>query len=139
MTVTAAPIALTTAALPGNFPTFTTNRVVPAQIEPGVTFFGMSHYVIAVDDQGQVVWFVNLSGGMEDIRMLASGTIILEFSDHVTAEEIDVFGTVLRHWHAANSLTGPPTSIPVAVDSFHHEIQVAARRKLLALSTERRT
>ncbi|HTL34279.1 MAG TPA: aryl-sulfate sulfotransferase [Kofleriaceae bacterium] len=138
MIATAAPITVTTALLPASFPAFTTNRVVPAQIEPGVTFFGMSHYVIAVDDEGKVIWFVNLPGGIEDVRMLGGGTIILEFSDHVTAEEIDVFGRVLRHWSAANTINDA-SSIAVAVDSFHHELNVMTDGNFLALATERRT
>jgi arylsulfate sulfotransferase len=85
-----------------------------------------------------VVWFVNLSGGMEDVRMLSTGTIILEFSDHVTAEEIDVFGTVRRHWHAANTIS-VAGSIGVAVDSFHHEFNLLPDGNFLALATERRT
>jgi arylsulfate sulfotransferase len=135
----APPIAITTAALPAGFPTFTANRIAPAQIEPGVTLTGAGSYAMAIDDAGRVVWFTDLGEGAEDVRRLDDGNLLINLSNHITAVEIDVFGSELRRWHAARSTQGAPGSIPVAIDSFHHELGELPGGDLFALSTELKT
>src|SRR6185436_399183 len=137
--LTAPPIAVTTAALPAGFPTFTANRLAPAQIEPGVTLTAQSRYAMAIDDAGKVVWYSNLGEGMEDVRRLGNGHLLINLGNHIAAVEIDVLGNELRRWHAARSTPGTPGSIPVAIDSFHHELGELPGGDRLTLATELRT
>jgi arylsulfate sulfotransferase len=137
--LTAPPIAVTTAALPADFPTFTANRIAPAQVEPGVTLTGQSRYAMAIDDAGQVVWFTDLGEGLEDLRRLDDGHLLINLGNHIAAVEIDVLGNELRRWHAARSTPGTPGSIPVAIDSFHHELGELPGGDRLTLATELRT
>jgi len=138
-TLDAAPITVTTAALPADFPVFTTDRIAPAQIEPGVTLTGMSRYVLAVDDTGHIVWYSDRGEATEDVRRLPGGNLLVNLGNHVTATEIDVWGNEIRRWHAAHSTPGTPGSIPVAVDSFHHELGRLPGGEMFTLSTELRT
>jgi hypothetical protein len=135
----APPIAVTTAALPAGFPTFTANRIAPAQIEPGVTLTGASSYVMAIDDAGRVVWFTDLGEGAEDVRRLDDGNLLINLSNHIVAVEIDVLGNELRRWHAARSSSGTPGSIPIDIDSFHHELGELPGGDRFTLSTELKT
>lgn len=132
-------IAVTTAALPADFPVFTTSRIVPAQIEPGVTLTGVSRYVVAIDDTGHPVWFSDRGEGTEDVRRLPGGHLLVNLSNHIAATEIDILGNEIRRWHAAGSTPGAPGSIPVAIDSFHHELGQLPSGDLFTLSSELRT
>lgn len=137
--ITAAALEVVTAPLPAGFPVFTTDRVVPAQIEPGLTLTGIRSYVVAVDDLGTVVWFVDTGRGPSDIRQLPSGNLLVSYRDLTGGAEIDVSGNVLRQWHTSNTSAGLPGSVAVATDSFHHELGVLASGDLFTLSSERRT
>jgi arylsulfate sulfotransferase len=133
------PISVTTAALPADYPVFTTQQIVPAQTEPGVTLTGIASFVMAIDSAGRTVWFSDLGEGMEDVRRLAGGHLLINLSNHVFAIELDVFGNVVQRWHAAHSTAGLPGSTAVAVDSFHHELGMLPGGDLFTLSTERKT
>lgn len=136
--LTAPDIEVTTAALPADFPVLTTNRIAPDRTEPGVTLTGLTHYVMAVDDTAHVVWFSDRGEGMEDVRRLANGHLLMNMSNHIAAVEIDFLGNVIRRWHARNFSVEMPGSHEVAIDSFHHELGVLPDGDLYALTSELR-
>lgn len=137
--LTAAPIDVTTEPLPADFPGVTTNRVVPAQIEPGVTLTGLGHYILAVDDDGNAVFYIDTPRIASDIRQLPNGNLLISYRDMTGGAELDVFGNVVRRWYTANTSAGLPGDIAVTADSFHHEFGMLPDGKLYALGSENRT
>jgi arylsulfate sulfotransferase len=135
----ASDLEVTTAALPADFPVFTTHRIAPDQTEPGVTLTGLTHYVMAIDDTAHVVWFSDRGEGAEDVRRLANGHLLINLSNHIVSVEIDFLGNEIRRWHAASSTPGTPGSIPVAIDSFHHELGVLPDGDLYTLTSDLRS
>jgi hypothetical protein len=137
--LTAAPLEVTTDALPADFPAYTIDRLVPAQIEPGLTLLGLRSYVFAIDEDGEVVFYFTTPREPVDLRRLPNGHFLMSYRDMIGAGEIDVFGNEVRSWYPANTSAGLPGSTPVAADSFHHEFGMLPDGDLYALSTEKRT
>jgi hypothetical protein len=97
----------------------------------------MRDLVIALDASGQVVWFIRTTPAMGEVHPLPGGRLFGRYNDRTGAAELDMFGTTSRRWHVAGS-AGVPGSVPVAVDSFHHELFTLGTGNLLGLSSERR-
>ncbi|MGE3455505.1 MAG: aryl-sulfate sulfotransferase [Kofleriaceae bacterium] len=138
-TVMATPFDVMTPMLPPGFPAFLASRIGSAQIEPGVTFTALLSYLLAVDDEGEVVWFIDVGRETTDVRRLPNGNMLFGNRDHSGGAEVDMFGNLVRRWHAAKLSSGDPDSTPVAIDSMHHELAMLPSGDLLTLSTERRT
>jgi len=155
--ITVAPVALEfdVAALPEDFPPIKVVKSVPERMEPGVTLFAVMKWpdggaedatyglAVAVDDQGEVVWYYRTDEMIEDPHRLPNGNLLC-LVDNNRAEEIDMLGNVVASWHASQHPNPEARakvregSIPVATDTLHHEISQLASGNFLALSTELR-
>src|SRR5262249_2176995 len=131
-TAVAEPFAFTTPALPEDFPVPRATISVPERMDPGVTMLTVSDTtagdaLVMLDAAGEVVW------DLRDPRLappdylnwiafpLPNGHLML-MVDRSALLEIDMLGNVLQGWSAAGAKPAIPGSIPVAVDSFHHEL-----------------
>lgn len=133
------PIDVMAPDVPSFAPTFTTTQLIPGAMEPGVTLAAIQTFVLAVDLDGAYVWFVDLGRPVVDVTRLEGGTFLVLFDNRTSAAEIDAYGATVREWRAANVVPAAGAQIPVAVDSFHHELAFLTNGDLLTLSTERRT
>ncbi|HEX9991968.1 MAG TPA: aryl-sulfate sulfotransferase [Acidimicrobiales bacterium] len=154
----------TTGALPEGMPRFEVVRSDPSRMAPGVTMFDAiplggpdpattpaadapdAGWVLAVDAEGEVVWYYRAPQPIGDVRQLEDGHLLLEY-DNLGAREIDVLGTTVREW-AGSLVRGRlaedrygrriigDDAIPVETDSIHHEVGPLPGGNLLALSTE---
>jgi len=137
-------LEFTTDPLPDDFPFIETTVSRPLQMEPGVTLFapfkpGTPSYglLLAVNENGEVVWYYRSDENMGDVRRLRNDNLLsLDVSG---ATEIDMLGNVVQHWHPTGlGKTGHGISTPVSVDSFHHEIYPLDSERFLVLSSELR-
>ena len=146
----AGPLEWTTPDLPPDFPPISAPVSSPESMEPGMTLFnvrvgastGLTPMVI-VDHQGVVRWYYDDPANPvpEDHRRLENGDFLF-IKDACNLREVDIRGDVVGMWHAANYprdcdvVTG---SIPVSLESFHHEASLQEDGTFLVLSTELRT
>ena len=95
---------LTTGALPDDLP----EVVVEAdeRARPGYTLFNASAgdgsvehpgNLIAVDETGEVVWYLQAARSLADVRQLPDGHLIANH-DSTGAREFDLLGNVVREW-----------------------------------------
>ena len=150
------PLEFETAPLPDYFPKLSVSVSNPEKMEPGVTLFALMRWpdesepdeefglAIAVDEAGEVVWYRRQDPMFEDPHRIANGNLI-SVVGYNQIEEIDMLGNTVAHWHAskhpnpkADALVRE-ASIPVAVETFHHDIQEMPSGNLLTLSTEMRS
>lgn len=143
------PLDFKTPPLPDDFPPLELVISKPDAMEPGVTLFGVNRwlndvasldygYLIAVDGQGEVVWYFRTGHAVADLRRMAGGHLLYNHGSNWHAYESDMLGNVVRHWYAANLVDDAQSSdaIAVPVDTFHHEILELPTGNLLAISTE---
>jgi hypothetical protein len=143
------PLDFKTPPLPDDFPPLELVTAKPDAMEPGVTLFGVNRwlndaasldygYLIAVDGQGEVVWYFRTGHAVADLRRMAGGNLLYNHGSNWHAYESDMLGNVIRHWYAANLVDDAQSSdaIAVPVDTFHHEILELPTGNLLAISTE---
>ncbi len=142
---------MSTPALPDDFPPITATRSEPERMEPGVTLFSVYRragddrgndygLLVAVNAAGEVVWYYRSDERITDARRLRNGNLLHNGgAKRGRMYEIDMLGHVVRQWHAAGVGGAAPTgSIPVALDSLHHEIYEMPSGNFLALSSELR-
>lgn len=143
------PLTITTEPLPKSFPPLETVLAEPEAREPGVTIFPTNiwrddksvmeyGYLIGLDASGEVVWYYHSDHRTADVQQMKNGHLLVQHANYYRLFEIDVLGRVHRSWHASR-LTDPPldeTSIPVDVDTMHHEILELPNGNFLTLSTE---
>lgn len=158
---------LRTGALPEGLPPLEATVSEPEQMAPGVTLFNLLDnappdpatvaegdesllgWLVAVDAEGEVVWYHRAEQPMGDVRMVDDGLLLVERSD-MGAQLIDLFGEVHQTW-AGELGTGPlatdgygrsrfpDDATLVATDSMHHEVSMLPSGNLLFLSSEMRT
>jgi hypothetical protein len=144
-----------TAPLPGDFPAIKTVVSVPEKMEPGVTLFALMRWphgpqpdegyglALAVDAAGEIVWYYRGDEAIGDPRPLPNGNLLCSIG-HNRAFEMDMLGNIVAQWHASQhpnpdaAAKVPAGSIPVATETFHHEILEMPSGNLLVLSTEMR-
>jgi hypothetical protein len=127
------PIEFRTEPLPDDFPRLVATKVLSGEMEPGVTLFNLMKCgegggsgfaaMLAVDSQGEIVWYYRADHGIGDVIQLANGNLLYASGRNGLATEIDMLGNVVERWHA----TGTPKetsqeSTPVDTDTLHHEI-----------------
>jgi arylsulfate sulfotransferase len=144
------PLQFTTAKLPSDFPPLETVLSDPKQMEQGVRIFGVNlwnnavsfldyGYLIAVNEQGQVVWYCKTGDRTGDCKLLRNGHLIYQQGSYRFVYEIDLLGRDYRSWYAARSSEPPnPNAIAVDVDSIHHELIELPNGNFLTLGTELR-
>lgn len=144
------PLVFDTPSLPGNFPPIETRVSQPERMEPGVTLFPatlwlndkstMSYgYLIAVDAEGEVVWYLDTGHRIADVRVLRNGHLLYLHASFKYALEVDLLGNIIRQWHSSRTAKAPNRrSVPVYIDSMHHELLELPDGNLMALATELR-
>jgi len=150
----------TTGSLPAEMPAVALESASPDAVQEGVTVFSAfgwdpvpegqpapdAGWIIATDEEGEVIWYVRLRHQLLDVDTTPRGTFLVTAGDTVI-QEIDLFGTVLREWgtrvateYAVNDLQGRPLSgpdtVPIAIDSAHHEVTELPNGNIITLSTE---
>jgi arylsulfate sulfotransferase len=141
------PFAVTTPPLPDDFPPLEVLVSQPAAMEPGVTVFPVNlwvdstravdyGYLIALDAEGHVVWYLRTRHRTAAFQILENGHLLVNHALFHSLYEFEPLGSLVREWYAAN-LNDPPSeaAIPVACDTFHHEILVLPSGNMLTLST----
>lgn len=102
-------------------------------------------YIVAVDDEGEVVWYYETGPSLAEVSQTAEGTFLVQVGE-TAFREIDVLGNTLREFATrvavdlgtdlgGHALT-TPDSEPIAVDSSHHELQQLDSGNIIMLSTE---
>lgn len=147
---TSEPLSFHTPPLPDSFPPLRVVHADPEKMEPGVTLFAVNlwrestsmldyGYIIAVDELGEVVWFCATGDRIADMRILKNGHILYQHGSYRFAYEIDMLGRDHRRWVATN-LTYPPDerSIPVEIDTMHHDLLEIRDGRFMTLATELR-
>jgi arylsulfate sulfotransferase len=140
----------TTPALPADFPPLNVIASKPEEMEPGVTMFAVNlwendlsildyGYIVALDEQGEVVWYCKTQDRIADLRRLKNGNLLYQHGSYRFLYEIDLLGRDVRCWYGSN-LTMPPNphATAVEVDTMHHEILELANGNFLTLATELR-
>jgi len=125
-----AQLSFTTPPLPAYFPPLALGIDQPANMEAGVTLLVLSSATpgclpAMVDAQGQVVWYFDCSRspiGTEQTLVYPQpdGNLMLIVGENLLIE-IDVLGNVLQSFSANRVLPALPGTVPVDVDSFHHD------------------
>lgn len=146
---------LTTGALPDDLPALDVDSD-PTRMARGITLLnltpwgedrsGPGGYVVAVDEEGEVVWYYASDQGITDVSPTARGTLLVSVGD-VGIREVDVLGNTVREFgtrvateYVQRDLNGvlltTEDTVPIGIDSAHHELYELANGNLITLSTE---
>lgn len=137
-----------TAPLPESFPPLKTLIAKPEKMEPGITMFGVNlwqdnnslldyGYLIALDSEGEVVWYCHTTDRTADLRLLKNGHLLYQQGSYRYVYEIDLLGQDYRRWVATNLTELPdPNSIPIRSDTLHHDTLEMPNGNFLTLTTE---
>lgn len=141
-------LRFSTPDVPKPFPRIRVTKSDPSQMEPGLTVFNLIHWkeqksdasfgaIVAVDADGNVRWCYLADHLIFVVRQLPNGHLLYGYGNRADGLiEIDLSGNIVRQWAAANrNRQVPDGAIPVAVDSFHHDVIPMDGDRLLALST----
>ena len=167
-------LELETSSLPDDFPEITIAAAETAAMSPGFTLFDLIDFtqpptdddgnpipqpepdeppraglMVAVDNEGEVVWYHRADHSIGDVRMLDDGTILHEYND-TAARRINLFGETIDEWAGQIIADELPTddfgrqvvgdeAIVVPTDSMHHEVNQLSNGNIAVLSTELRT
>ena len=94
-----APLSITTAALPVEFPVIEVATSMPARMEPGLIMFDATStggYVIVIEPSGRVVWFLSQTQSFSDVRKLDNGNLRYILGGDIF--EIDMLGNQVQHF-----------------------------------------
>ena len=157
-------LSFRTGRLPEDLPPLTVDVSDPERMDPGTTIFNArfwgppedsdlevepredNGYIVAVDDEGNVVWYYRTRLEVTDVSATPRGTLLVSVHD-VMLREIDVLGHTIREWgsrvatdyavrdFAGNEYASELTE-PIPVDSAHHELSELATGNLITISTE---
>ena len=148
----------TTGALPDDLPPLRLDLATEASA-PGFTVFNAmsfvappegelpdAGFVLAVDDSGAVVWFHRLVPQVLDVSRTERGTFLLTAGESVI-QEVNLLGETVKEWGSrvateapGQDLQGRPlasdATVPVDIDSAHHEVHELPNGNTITLSTE---
>ncbi len=157
-------LTFSTGSLPQDLPPTVFSTSTPAKMAPGITLFNTmpwgvgtkakcapihsdyAGWILGVDDQGQVVWYYKSRIGITDVSPTPRGTLLVSIND-VVIREIDMLGNTISELGTkvatdyvkatvgGLSFTGPDT-VPIAIDSAHHELSELGNGDLLTITTE---
>ena len=97
--------------------------------------FGM---LLAIDHQGEPLWYYEQDSRISDFEVLENGNIIYLTQDF-RAIEIDWLGNIINTWWATGRPKGKAEGIPLNTDTLHHDIYDLPNGNLAVLGTEIRT
>ena len=144
------PIEIQTPPLPDDMPPISVPVRRPGAMEPGVTllhyfrwqtpFEEDDHWGIAaaVDAEGEVLWYYKAEHPIDELERLPNGNFFYAGGQDGRMYEIDMLGNIKRRWHTSGVVVGDlhEDSIPVATDTFHHEVIALPSGNFLALGLE---
>ena len=78
--------------------------------------------LVAVDWQGEVVWYYRGNSRISDFKFLRNGNIVFITQDNRLVE-IDLLGNIVNQWYAKGRLEGAGEGIPVDTLTFHHSVK----------------
>jgi len=111
----------------------------PRRIRPGDPAFGQSFgMLVAVDAEGDVIWYYRNDSRISDYQQLSNGHIIYVTQDFRVVE-IDLLGNIINQWYATGRPLGSTEGIPVETLALHHEIDELPTGNLVVLGVEKRT
>ena len=141
-------VTFTTGPLPDFIPELEVATSEPEAMAPGYTLFDTGRWdldnlsrepiglLVAVDEEGQVVWYYQNPPAANDARLTPAGTILVQYPP-VGIREIDLLGTTLRSWTWGDPEGDDPRTVSVATESdirsFHHEAYLAPSGNILTL------
>ena len=157
-------LSFSTGSLPKDLPPTVFKASAPAQMAPGITLFNTmawgvgtknkcapfpskyAGWIEGVDDQGRVVWYYKSTLGITDVSPTPRGTLLVSIDD-VVIREIDMLGNTISELgtkvatdYAKGTLNGVsytgPDTVPISIDSSHHELSELGNGDLLTISTE---
>ncbi len=139
-------LSLVTPPLPDDFPPIKIVSCTPEKREPGYMLFGASYgammqvpdkhaFIVALDREGEVVWYYRGDDPIFDIRRLANGNLAYATNGGKLIE-IDMLGTVHHVWHGTAKNKEVPGGTPVATEALHHAFCPMASGNILMLSIE---
>jgi arylsulfate sulfotransferase len=140
---------LTTDPLPDDFPPLAIKVRRSRNMEPGYSLIPMIRWpkegnddtyglAFALDSEGEVVWYYRTDHGVLELTRMRNGNLLYTSGRDGRMFEIDMLGNVIQHWHTTGVPKDdiPDGSIPVAIDTFHHEVIELPSGNFLGLSTE---
>jgi len=135
---------LTPPPLPASFPALDITLHDGARLEPGFTLFvpiSSEPHVVAVDTFGEVAWFLALDQAQAaHLKQLDNGNLIF-VQQECRIIEVNLEGDVVNAWDTDRTGTlactdAIPGSIPLGIQSAHHEIFEMPSGNLLTLSRD---
>jgi arylsulfate sulfotransferase len=140
-----------TPPLPDWFPEIRVATAEPERMAPGVTLFDLSRWgddphpgepvglLVALDEEGEVVWYYPSETPVGDTRMTPQGTI-LSMYPLFGIRELDLLGNVVRAWELGDEQR-PDGPIPIHSDTYdlvdiHHEANLLPNGDILTLSRQ---
>ncbi|MDX1487373.1 MAG: aryl-sulfate sulfotransferase, partial [Acidiferrobacterales bacterium] len=146
-----ATMEVTTAPLPDDFPPMTAFSE-PRRMAKGYTFFGVGRWMpgareenyglaMAVDNEGQVVWYYKTDvHAVDDVQRISNGNLLIVDLSNLAGQaiEIDMLGNIVQRWQPRLWPTLDPDSTFVDTDTLHHDMLELPNGNFLTLSTELR-
>ncbi len=135
---------------PGEFPPLEITASLTGKMEPGFTLFSPRRLrpgnprfgqgfgmLLAVDADGEVVWYYRTGLRISDLQQLANGNLMYLTHDFRMIE-IDLLGNVVATYYATGRPDGPTTGIPIDTLALHHEVDELPNGNLVVLGVEMR-
>lgn len=144
---------------PINFPPINVKVSHPDRMEPGITVFSVRRrpvmraiwwtekqfrfanrwsMLVAVDEDGEVVWYYQNDNRIAGIDQLENGNLFFN-QVNFQSTEIDLLGNSVGSWYAAKRPFGPaPGAIPIDAQSMHHQPHMMPNGNYLAMTANAR-
>lgn len=143
-----------------DFPPINVKSAAPESMEPGFillsvrrrpanraiwwtdkqnTFATRWSMLVAVDEDGEVVWYYKHDSRIAGVDRLPNGNLFFN-QVNFQSTEIDMLGNVVGSWYAAKRPFGPaPGAIPIDAQSMHHQPHMMPNGNYLAMTANART
>lgn len=150
--MTVPSVTFRTDPLPDDIPDIRITRSQLERMEPGLTVMSLFRWdddvasksygmFLVVDAVGEVVWYYRVGSPAAGLHRSDDGTLQFIHGLHpMRLRQIDCLGTTLREFASvALDNVSSEESIPVDVDTFHHDFAPLTDNAVLALTTEVRS
>jgi len=102
------------------------------------TFATRWSMLLAIDEDGEVVWYYKHDSRIAGVDRLANGNLFFN-QVNFQSTEIDMLGNVHGSWYAARRPFGPaPGAIPIDAQSMHHQPHMMPNGNYLAMTANAR-
>ena len=158
-----ARLAYRTPPLPADsaeWPTIGVMTALPAEMQPGFTLLSVRRrantrqtfmtppqvrfttrwgLLLALDEEGEVVWYYRSDARIAGVHRLANGNLFFHHVDFRSVE-MDLTGETIRVFYAARRPAGPVEgAIPIDAASLHHQPHQMPNGNFLAMTANART